>query len=294
MTGNKHTAGASRAMRLPAPAKLNLFLHVTGRRDDNYHLLETLLVPIDHGDRITLTLRDDGQVVRGRGPGAIAAGDDLSVRAAKLLQLACGLARGVSIDVDKHIPLGGGLGGGSSDAATVLLGLNRLWQLGLSRPALMALALELGADVPFFVFGAPAFARGIGEVLQPVSIPPMWFVVVTPPVQIATAAIFAAPELTRNSRSAKMPVFSEGYGRNDLQAVAASRFPEIAASLDALSRGAAGAVSIGMSGSGACVYAAFSEESTALQALARMGHAARAGFVARALSEHPLRRFAAP
>jgi 4-diphosphocytidyl-2-C-methyl-D-erythritol kinase len=281
-------------MTLPAPAKLNLFLHVTGRRADGYHLLETLLVPIDRGDRIRLKLRDDGQVSRVRGPTDIAESDDLSVRAARLLQRACGLTHGVEIDVDKQIPLGGGLGGGSSDAATVLLGLNRMWQLGLTRAALMALALELGADVPFFVFGAPALARGIGELLEPISLPPTWFVVVTPAAHVATAAIFAAPELTRHSASAKMSIFSEGYGRNDLQAVAASRFPEIAASLDALSREAAGAASIGMSGSGACVFAAFSAEGPALQARARMGQAGRAAFVARALNEHPLRRFTAP
>jgi 4-diphosphocytidyl-2-C-methyl-D-erythritol kinase len=286
--------GSSSALTLPAPAKLNMFLHVTGRRDDGYHLVETLLVPLDHGDRVTLTLRDDGQVVRTGGPAGLAADDDLVVRAARLVQRACGIARGIGIDVDKRIPLGSGLGGGSSDAATVLLGLNRAWQLGLTRRALMALALELGADVPFFIFGAPAFARGIGEILEAVSLPPTWFVVVTPPVQVATAAIFAAPELTRTSRSAKMPVFPEGYGRNDLQAVAAARFPEIAASLDALSREAAGAAPIAMSGSGACVFAAFSAEETALQALARMGRTGRTGFVARALNHHPLQRFAAP
>lgn len=281
-------------MTLPAPAKLNLFLHVTGRRGDGYHLLETLLVPIDRGDRIRLKLRDDGKVSRVRGPTDIAESDDLGVRAARLLQRACGLTRGVEIDVDKQIPLGGGLGGGSSDAATVLLGLNQMWQLGLTRAALMALALELGADVPFFVFGTPALARGIGELLEPISLPPTWFVVVTPAAHVATAAIFAAPELTRHSASAKMSIFSEGYGRNDLQAVAASRFPEIAASLDALSREAAGAASIGMSGSGACVFAAFSTEGPALQARARMVQAGRAAFVARALNEHPLRRFTAP
>jgi 4-diphosphocytidyl-2-C-methyl-D-erythritol kinase len=286
--------GSSSALTLPAPAKLNMFLHVTGRRDDGYHLVETLLVPLDHGDRVTLTLRDDGQVVRTGGPAGLAADDDLVVRAARLVQRACGIARGIGIDVDKRIPLGSGLGGGSSDAATVLLGLNRAWQLGLTRRALMALALELGADVPFFIFGAPAFARGIGEILEAVSLPPTWFVVVTPPVQVATAAIFAAPELTRTSRSAKMPVFPEGYGRNDLQAVAAARFPEIAASLDALSREAAGAAPIAMSGSGACVFAAFSAEETALQALARLGRTGHTGFVARALNYHPLQRFAAP
>jgi 4-diphosphocytidyl-2-C-methyl-D-erythritol kinase len=282
------------ALILPAPAKINLFLHVTGRRADDYHLLETLLVPLDHGDRVTLSARDDAQVVRLRGAPGVAADEDLAVRAAKLVQRACGIARGIGIAIDKRIPLGSGLGAGSSDAATVLLGLNRLWQLGLTRGALMALALELGADVPFFIFGEPAFARGIGEMLEAVSLPPTWFVVVTPPVQVATAAIFAAPELTRNSPSAKMPVFAEGYGRNDLQAVAASRFPEIAASLDALSREAAGAAPIAMSGSGACVFAAFSAEETALQALARVERSGRSGFAARALNHHPLQGFAAP
>lgn len=281
-------------LRLPAPAKVNMFLHVTGKRDDGYHTLETLLVPIDHGDHVTLSEREDTSVVRGRGAVEVAAGDDIAVRAARLVQRNCGIRRGVGIDIDKRIPVGGGLGGGSSDAATVLLGLNRMWQLGLSRRALMTMGLELGADVPFFIFGEPAFARGIGEVLEAVSLPPTWFLVIAPPVRVATAAIFAAPELTRNGASARMCVFSEGYGRNDLQAVAASRFPEIAACLDALLRETAGAAPIGMSGSGGCVFAAFSAESGALQALSRVEGAGRAGFVARALNHHPLRRFAAP
>ena len=281
-------------LRLPAPAKLNLFLHVTGRRDDGYHTLESLLVPIDRGDHVTLTERSDSAVVRVRGAVEVAASDDIAVRAARLVQRNCGIERGVGIDIDKRIPVGGGLGGGSSDAATVLLGLNRMWQLGLSRRALMAMGLELGADVPFCIFGEPAFARGIGEALEAVSLPPTWFLVLVPPVRVATAAIFAAPELTRNGASAKMAVFSEGYGRNDLQAVAASRFPEIAACLDALSRETGGAAPIGMSGSGSCVFAAFSTEAAALQALSLMVRAGRAGFVARALNRHPLRRFAAP
>jgi 4-diphosphocytidyl-2-C-methyl-D-erythritol kinase len=282
------------ALRLPAPAKLNLFLHVTGRRDDGYHTLESLLVPIDRGDHVTLSERSDSAVVRAGGAVEVAASDDIAVRAARLVQRSCGVQRGVGIDIDKRIPVGGGLGGGSSDAATVLLGLNHMWQLGLSRSALMEMSLELGADVPFFIFGEPAFARGIGEALEAVSLPPTWFLVIAPPVQVATAAIFAAPELTRNGASAKMAVFSEGYGRNDLQAVAASRFPEIAACLDALSRETAGAVPIGMSGSGSCVFAAFSAEAAALQALSLMVQAGRAGFVARALNHHPLRHFAAP
>src|SRR5438105_2357511 len=281
-------------LRLPAPAKLNLFLHVTGRRDDGYHTLESLLVPIDHGDHITLSERSDSAVVRERGAVECAASDDLAVRAARLVQRNCGMQRGVGIEIDKRIPVGGGLGGGSSDAATVLLGLNRMWRLGLSRSALMGMGLELGADVPFFIFGEPAFARGIGETLEAVSLPPTWFLVIAPPVRVATPAIFAAPELTRNGASAKMAVFSEGYGRNDLQAVAVSRFPEIAACLDVLSRETAGAASIGMSGSGSCVFAAFSAEAAALQALSSIVRAGRAGFVARALDHHPLRRFAAP
>jgi 4-diphosphocytidyl-2-C-methyl-D-erythritol kinase len=281
-------------LTLPAPAKLNLFLHVTGKRDDGYHTLESLLVPIDCGDHITLSDSSDSAVVRVRGAAEVAASDDIAVRAARLVQRNCGIERGVRIDIDKRIPVGGGLGGGSSDAATVLLGLNRMWQLGLSRRALMAMGLELGADVPFFIFGEPAFARGVGEVLEAVSLPPTWFLVIAPPVQVATSAIFAAHELTRNGGSAKMTVFSEGFGRNDLQAAAASRFPEIAACLDALSRETAGAAPIGMSGSGSCVFAAFSEESAALQALSGVARAGRAGFVARALNRHPLRRFAEP
>src|SRR2546426_10715208 len=210
-------------LRLPAPAKVNLFLHVTGQRDDGYHTLESLLVPIDHGDHISLSERSDSAVVRVRGAVEVAASDDIAVRAARLVQRNCGIERGVGIDIDKRIPVGGGLGAGSSDAATVLLGLNRMWQLGLSRRALMAMGLELGADVPFCIFGEPAFARGIGEALEAVSLPPTWFLVLAPPVRLATAAIFAAPELTRNGASAKMAIFSEGDGRNDLQAGVASR-----------------------------------------------------------------------
>jgi 4-diphosphocytidyl-2-C-methyl-D-erythritol kinase len=281
-------------LTLPAPAKLNLFLHVTGRRSDGYHTLETLLVPIDRSDWITLSPRADEQIVRRRGHAEVAPEDDLAVRAARLLQRRCGVVRGVTIDVDKRIPAGGGLGGGSSDAATVLLGLNRLWQLGLTRDALLALALELGADVPFFVFGEAALARGIGELLERVCVPPTWFAVLTPSVQVSTAMIFAASELTRHGPSAKISVFSEAYGGNDLQATAASRFPEIAVCLDALTREAGGA-RVGMSGSGSSVFAAFAEEDAAERTLSRAARAGcSAGFVARALDRHPLQHFAAP
>ena len=274
------------ALKLPAPGKLNVFLHVTGRREDGYHNLESLFVPIARGDIITLEPRNDGGIARTRGPNGIAPEVDLTVRAARLLQKHCRHKLGVSICVDKCLPVGGGLGGGSSDAATVMLGLNRLWQLGLSREELMTLGLNLGADVPFFIFGEPAFAQGIGEKLAAVTFPPTWFVVLTPDVEVSTAAIFAAPELTRNSESAKMPVFSEGYGRNDLFAAAAARFPEIARCVDALAHVAPRARPR-MTGSVACVFAAFAAESAAQQALSGMPRGIT-GFVARSLSRHPL------
>jgi len=287
-----------RTLTLPAPAKLNMFLHVTGRRSDGYHTLETLFVPIARADTITLTERSDGAIVREQGLTGVAAEDDLAVRAARLMQQSSGVDRGVSLAVRKQLPVGAGLGGGSSDAATVLLGLNRLWQLGYSRSVLMSLALQLGADVPFFVFGEPALGHGIGELLSAVSLPPTWFVVLTPDAAVATATIFAAAELTRNSASAKILLFPEGFGRNDLQAVAAARFPEIAACLETLAHETATAptaVEARMSGSGSCVFAAFAAEDAAAQVLARATRAGRlAGFVARALDRHPLWGFAAP
>jgi 4-diphosphocytidyl-2-C-methyl-D-erythritol kinase len=286
---------ALRSLTLPAPAKLNGFLHVTGRRSDGYHTLETLLVPIDRCDWITLSSHEGSEILRTRGSPGIAPDDDLAVRAARLVQRRCRIERGVAIEVEKRIPIGGGLGGGSSDAATVLLGLNRLWGLGLSRLNLMALALELGADVPFFVFGEPAFASGIGEALERFSIPPTWFVVLTPRIAVSTAAIFAAPELTRHTPSAKMRAFSEAYGGNDLQAVAVSRFPEISTCLGVLTREASNDVKVAMSGSGSSVFAAFADEKAAAQALSRAARAEKVtGFVARALDRHPLQHFAAP
>lgn len=276
----------TRALTLPAPAKLNLFLHVTGRRADGYHTLESLLVPISRCDRVSLAARPDGAIVRVRGPSNIAADDDIAVQAARLLQRHCRVRHGVAIGVDKRLPIGAGLGGGSSDAATVLLGLNGLWRLGLSRRALMDLALELGADVPFFVFGVPAFARGVGDKLVAVTLPPTWFIVITPSVEVSTATIFSAPELTRNSESVKMLVFSEGYGCNDLYTAAAARFPEIARCVDALGR-QAGPSGARMTGSGGSVFAAFDSEDAARRVLSRLPPGS-AGFVARSLTRHPL------
>ena len=273
---------------VPAPAKLNLFLHVTGRRADGHHLLETLLVAIDTGDTITLARRDDGAIERTTELAGVAPRDDLAVRAAAALQRETGSTFGVDIALTKRVPLGSGMGGGSSDAASVLLALNRLWGANLPRAELMRIGVALGADVPFFLQGEPALARGIGERLTPVTLPPLWIAVIVPPISVATAPIFAAPELTRNSASVKMEVFSEGYGRNDLQPIAASRFPDIALALRGLGEHSPHAR---MTGSGSCVFAPFVSESAARAAVDTRPPDMR-GFVARTLARHPLAAFA--
>ena len=277
-----------KSLTVPAPAKVNLFLHVTGRRADRYHTLESLIALIDLADTVTLTRRDDGVIRRPLDVAGVPEDHDLSLRAARALQAATGSRFGVDIVLDKRIPLGSGLGGGSSDAATVLLALNRLWDLSLPRSELLRLAVGLGADVPLFVAGENTMARGIGEILAPVSLPPCFLALAFPPAAVPTADIFAAPELTRATPSAKIDVFSEGYGRNDLAPVTASRFPAVAAAIDALSRASSLAR---MSGSGACVFAAFSTEDKAHDALAQLPQNI-GGCVARTLSRHPLAGFA--
>ena len=273
---------------MPAPAKLNLFLHVTGRRPDGYHLIESLLVAIDVGDTITLTRRDDGAIARTIEVAGIPADTDLAVRAAAALKDASGSAFGVDIVVEKRVPVGGGMGGGSSDAASVLLALNRLWETKLSATELMRIGLKLGADVPFFLQAEPALARGIGEALTPVSLPTLWIAVIVPPFAVATAPIFQAPELTRNSPSAKIDVFSEGYGRNDLESVASARFPDVAVALAYLGNISASAR---MTGSGSAVFAPFASEREACNAVAARPPSTH-GFVARTLAQHPLAAFA--
>jgi 4-diphosphocytidyl-2-C-methyl-D-erythritol kinase len=278
-------------LSVPAPAKINLFLHVTARRADGYHDLESLFVALDFGDTVTLARRDDGAIARSIDLPGVPVTADLAVRAAQALQRETGSAFGVEIGIDKRIPQGGGLGGGSSDAASVLLALNRLWELHLPRAVLLRIGCTLGADVPFFVFGRPAVARGVGERLTAVSLPPAWIAVLSPGVVVPTATIFAAPELTRDTPSAKIDVFSEGYGRNDLQAVAVARFPDIAAALAALAQRSPSAR---MTGSGGSVFALFASEAAAATALAAATQAAPGtrGFVARTLARHPLAEFA--
>ncbi|GAB4125498.1 MAG: 4-(cytidine 5'-diphospho)-2-C-methyl-D-erythritol kinase [Sideroxydans sp.] len=279
----------------PAPAKLNLFLHVVGRRADGYHLLQTLFRFIDLQDTLHFTLREDGEVVRVSALDGVPAAQDLCVRAARLLQQETGCRRGVEIALEKRIPMGGGLGGGSSDAATTLLALNRLWQLGLSRQHLMRLGLQLGADVPVFVFGDNAFAEGVGEQLQAYELPPAWYVVLYPPVQVPTARIFAHPELTRHTNSMTMRALPTGGVfragrieglRNDLQPVACRLYPEVATHLAWLGQYAPAL----MSGSGACVFAEFASESEARDVWRQMPPDMR-GDVARGLDRHPLKDF---
>jgi 4-diphosphocytidyl-2-C-methyl-D-erythritol kinase len=273
-----------------APAKLNLFLHVVGRREDGYHLLQTVFTLIDRCDRLRLRVRDDGHVDRVNLVPGVPPEHDLAVRAATLLREASGTPLGADIEIEKSIPMGGGLGGGSSDAATVLMGLDRLWGTGFGPEALAELALSLGADVPFFLDGRPAWAEGVGDRLTPVDIEPRWYLVLVPPVGVATAGVFAAPELTRNTEPLKMEDFSARPRlfefSNDLEPVVTSRYPVVRQHLEWLRKHRAQAR---MTGSGACVFAEFERRDDA-EAVARELPASMKGFVAQGLMEHPLRR----
>jgi 4-diphosphocytidyl-2-C-methyl-D-erythritol kinase len=269
--------------RYPAPAKLNLFLHVVGRRSDGYHLLQTAFRLIDLCDWLSFSPRSDGEITLAREIPGVAADEHLAVRAARLLRAETGARAGVAIDLEKNIPIGGGLGGGSSDCATTLAALDALWGLNLGRERLAEMGLGLGADVPFFLYGRNAFGEGIGERLTALELPQAWYVVLVPPVAVSTPAIFAAPELTRNSKTIKISSFSAGFGRNDLEPVACRRHPEVAEHLEWLRRFG----DARMSGSGACVFAEFAAEREARSVHSRMPADMR-GFVVRGLDRQPL------
>jgi len=255
---------------VPAPAKINLFLHVVGRRPDGYHLLQTAFRFIDLQDTLHFRARSDGRIVRAYDLPGVAEDADLVVRAARALQQATGCRQGAEIGLERRIPAGGGLGGGSSDAATVLLALNRLWGTGLSRRELMRLALPLGADVPVFVFGRNAFAEGVGEELTAIDLPPRWYVVVQPDASVPTADVFRAPELTRDTPRVKIVDFPGGafeglYGnncRNDLEAVVFARFSEVGRVSAVLAQALDGA-RVRMSGSGACLFVEYDTKARA-------------------------------
>ncbi|MGA7811363.1 4-(cytidine 5'-diphospho)-2-C-methyl-D-erythritol kinase [Caballeronia sp.] len=280
-----------------APAKLNLFLHITGRRPDGYHALQTVFQLLDWGDVLHFTRRDDGVIARKTDVPGVPEADDLVVRAARLLQSHTDSAFGVDIEIEKHLPMGAGLGGGSSDAATTLLALNRLWNVNLSRESLQELALKLGADVPFFVFGQNAFAEGVGEALQAVELPKRFFLVVTPAVHVPTAAIFSEKALTRDSEVLIMTDFlaqhssdanwPDSFGRNDMQAVVVEKYAEVAHVLEWLNN----LRPARMTGSGASVFAAFRSKAEAEMAQAKLPANWKSA-VTESLDSHPLFAFA--
>jgi 4-diphosphocytidyl-2-C-methyl-D-erythritol kinase len=282
----------------PAPAKLNLFLHVTGRRADGYHLLQSVFQLIDHGDTLDFDLREDERIVRVNEVPGVPEEQDLIVRALRALQAEYQrrfnkLPPGIDVRIEKRLPMGGGLGGGSSDAATALMAANYLWHAGLTMAELMAIGLPLGADIPFFLFGETAFAQGVGDDLQAVPGPDCWYVVIEPGVSVPTAAIFTAPDLTRSTRPVTVADFlghkpeskdSGGFGKNDLQDVAARLFPPVAEAVEWLGNHGAAR----MTGSGACVFSAFSTEQEAEQALTQVP-AKWTAWKARSLTKHPMK-----
>jgi 4-diphosphocytidyl-2-C-methyl-D-erythritol kinase len=274
----------------PAPAKLNLFLHVTGRRADGYHDLQTVFQLIDRCDQIGLAVREDGRITRSAGMAEVEAEQDLAVRAARALQRHTGVTLGADIQVIKHIPAGGGLGGGSSDAASVLLALNALWRCDLGLPQLAQLGLNLGADVPVFVHGSSAWGEGRGERLTAMELAPRWFLVIHPGVGVSTAELFQAHELTRNSPVITIRAFSESDTVNVFEPVVCARRPEVAealawlaAQIDAHGR----PIAARLTGTGACIFAGFARAEDAERVAARVPDR-WSSFVARGLNHSPL------
>ncbi len=272
-------------LSIETPAKLNLMLNITGRRADGYHLLETAFQFVDWCDRIEFAVTDDGRLERRSGPAEIEPESDLVMLAARALRARSGSDLGAIIDVEKHIPAGGGLGGGSSDAAACLLALNSLWQLDYSLEQLAEIGLELGADVPVFVRGQAAWATGVGEDLQPLDLPEPYFLIVDPGVSVSTATVFGAEELTRNNDAITIRAFLRGAGVNVCEPVVRNRYPEVGLALDWLQQFA----DARMSGTGGCVFAAFDSLNRAEELKSRVPEQWGAQ-VARALNRNPVHR----
>jgi len=256
---------------------------VTGRRPDGYHELQTLFQLIELCDRIAIRVREDGEIERPLGPRAVSEAEDLTVKAARALKRATGTRLGASLSVHKRIPPGGGLGGGSSDAATALVALNELWQCGLSLKELAALGLPLGADVPVFVQGSSAWAEGVGERLEPVQLPESWYLIVYPGVPVSTREVFQSPELTRNSPLITIRNFFESGGRNDCEPVVRAGVPQVAEALEWLGRSAPAH----LTGTGSCIFAAFGAAAEAERLAARVPDRWKS-FVVRGLNASPL------
>ena len=266
-----------------APAKLNLFWHITGRRPDGYHLLQTVFQFLDYADQLAFNITDNGKVMRMTPLPGVDEGDDLTVRAAILLQTETRTEKGVEIYLNKSIPVGGGLGGGSSDAATTLLVLNKLWGANLERARLMELGLQLGADVPVFVAGHAAWAEGVGEILTPIEPEERWYAVIVPPVQVSTQRVFEELGLTAYGPPSKIRDFHAGRVRNDLEAVVRRCYPDVDRALQWLAQFGKAR----MTGSGACVYLPVKDQGEGAQIVARRPEWLE-GFVARGVNRHPL------
>ena len=267
----------------PAPAKLNLFLHVVGRRADGYHLLQTVFRFLDYGDTLRCEPRTDGAIVRVDPLPGVPPEADLVVRAALALRAVTGAGAGANLHLEKRLPMGGGLGGGSSDAATTLLALNRLWGTGLDSLQLQRIGLALGADVPIFVHGHTAFAEGVGERFTDLALPPAWYLVVVPAVAVPTPEIFRSTQLRRDTPAILAGDWRPGFGHNDLEPVACALYPEVTRHLEWLRRYG----DARMSGSGACCFVAFGTEAAARTAMAALPADMR-GFVAAGMDRHPL------
>lgn len=274
---------ADENLAYPAPAKLNLMLRITGRRGDGYHQLQTVFQFLDLHDRLRFKRRNDNQIILHDDLSDVSPADNLCYRAAQQLQSVGGSDQGVEITLEKRLPMGGGLGGGSSDAATTLLVLNQLWGLALKQPELKQIALTLGADVPIFIHGHAAWAEGVGEELTDIDLPEKWYLVLQPACHVSTAEIFNQPDLTRHSPRIKIRAFLQGDCQNDCLPVVRRRHPEVAQALDWLNQFA----DARLTGTGACVFAAFADQQSA-RALLQKKPASLNGFVARGINHSPL------
>ena len=272
------------AIYWPAPAKLNLFLHITGQRADGYHLLQSVFQFLHWGDELAFEITDDGLITRQTAIAGVAEADDLIIRAARLLQQSSGTKSGVNIKIKKILPMGGGLGGGSSDAATTLVVLNQLWKTAYTRQQLATLGLTLGADVPVFVHGIAAFVEGVGEQISAIEPPEKWFLVVHPQINVSTAKIFNDSGLTRDCATIRICDLSGAVLSNVCEPIACSHYPEIAEAIKWLSGYNRHAR---MTGTGACVFAEFDSQHEAEALLQRLPEKWQ-GFVAKGVNQSPL------
>jgi 4-diphosphocytidyl-2-C-methyl-D-erythritol kinase len=286
----------TRSLELLSSAKLNLFLHVTGQRDDGYHLLQTLFQLLDYGDTLNFSIRDDNKVTLSPELPSVAFEDNLIIKAVRLLQRHTNSNQGADITLTKHLPMGGGLGGGSSNAATTLVALNHLWNCQLTLVQLMMLGLQLGADVPLFVQAQTAWAEGIGEQLQPIELPRDWFLVVQPDCQVSTKAVFSHKDLTRTTPAIKVAAFFEQGGRNDCQALVRRLYPPVDEALNILEKITPTAQ---MTGTGACIFARFATAEAALNAQAQLNAQAKwpkqlPSFIAQGVNQSPVYKLLPP